>query len=76
MEIRGEFEIDKNKYTVFIKKGPLKIKNITLFEHSMNSRFLRPIPIKTSASTLNELKEYWLIKLQLHLAKHRRKKRS
>ena len=76
MEIRGTFEIGKNKYIIYIEKGPLQIKNIALLEHSAESKFAKRIPIKISTSTHREVIEDWLLKLQWHLVKQGCKKCS
>ena len=63
------------QYILFIEKRIPKSK-LTLFQCHEGRLFLKPIPIKTSTSTLREVIEYWLITLKRYLVKKRNKKHS
>lgn len=75
MEVRGQFNLNEKKYSLFIEKGIFKIR-VYLFEVQEERDILTPIPIKVSISTLKESYEHWLMELKRYLFKKRYKKRS
>ena len=77
METRIEFTLSEKRYCLFIERGLLRLKGITLLqllEDPMDST--RQIPIKISTSTPKESWDDWLMRGKLYLTKQRRKKRG
>lgn len=78
MEMRVSFTLSGKDYCLFVERGLLRIKRITLLQickgDPMSSA--RQIPIKISANTLEESRDNWLINVILYLSKQRRKQRG
>lgn len=75
MEVRGQFNLNEKKYSLFIEKGIFRTR-VYLFEVQAKGGILTPIPIEVSTSTLRESCEHWLMELKRYLLKKRHKKRS
>ena len=73
MEMRVRFTLSGKDYCLFIERGLLRIKRITLLQICKGDPMgsARQIPIKISANTLEESRDNWLINVILHLLKRR-----
>lgn len=78
MEMRVSFTLSGKDYCLFIERGLLRIKRITLLQICKGDPMgsARQIPIKISANTLKDSWDNWLINVILYLSKQRRKQRG
>lgn len=73
IETRVTFSIGEKEYLLLIEKKPFKTE-VYLHERIKNKRYLIPLPVNISTSTLKEDIEYWLRELRyLFKRKYKRK---